>query len=119
TTGIANISSTLTFVTCSMQAQIEDSEFGPGTELAAVSFTNRSGADTTVNCTMVTTDRLFNPTYFSKSLALPVGGRDFLYFRAAESGGYFGDRINFSCALPPGVEVNQTRRDWQEAATDL
>ena len=125
-TGIVNISDSVTFVTCSMQAQMEGSEHGPGSSLAAVSFINRSGADATVGCTMVTNHRFpdghFGWAYYSKSMVVPATDPNlvwghFMLFIASEEGGYFGDQINFSCALPPGVEIVATRHDYQEFTT--
>ena len=125
-TGIANISDSLTFVTCSMQAQMEGSESGPGSSLAAVSFINRSGADATVACTLVTNHRFpdghFGWAYYSKSMVVPVASPDlvwgrFMLFSASQEGGYFGDQINFSCALPPGMEIVTTRHDYLEFTT--
>lgn len=125
-TGIANISDSLTFVTCSMQAQMEGSESGAGSSLAAVSFINRSGADAMVGCTLVTNHRFpdghFGWAYYSKSMVVPATSPDlvwghFMHFIASQEGGYFGDQINFSCALPPGVEIVTTRHDYTEFTT--
>lgn len=108
---IANEGSTIAFINCSVPT---DGDQNPGYFDATATFVNRSAATATVNCTLVggivaEVGELFDmepPAFRSKSVTIALGAGHSLQWQRQEFGvPTLGRLINFSCTLPPRIEI--------------
>ncbi|MEP6633113.1 MAG: hypothetical protein ABJA62_02800 [Luteimonas sp.] len=101
-TAVANEGTATAFVSCSFSSNAEDTL---GASSVQLTLFNRTASAVSVTCTM-------NPNYYAggvipfipKTISMPAGRTDFLW-NASENGGNNFLFMNFSCALPPGVDV--------------
>ncbi len=102
---VANEGTTTAFVTCGITTP---NSFVRAVRLVLVSFTNRAGAATTINCTLV--DGFGDDTYSPskvKSLVVATQARGSLTFESfADNGNVLYLTPALSCALPPGTEIS-------------
>ena len=79
---------------------------GGANSVAGVWLHNTTGAAVDVNCTMSTQNLADGAAYFSKTGNVPAGGNNYLLWTTADNGGNnFSKQPNFSCLLPPGVQL--------------
>lgn len=108
---VANIGSSDAFVSCSM----EDRYSGQST-WAGVWLVNTRTTPVTVTCSHVPGNQLSGaprPAY-TKSRTYAAGAGDYISWLPAEIGRErFSNSMNFSCQLPPGVEIRMlSRNEW-------
>ena len=98
--GISNEGSTVIYISCSMPG-----DYVGNVETATVQI-NFTGLDSggTVNCTLVGGSR-FGMVYRTGSIAVATGANAQLVWDNVDKGTTWGS-YNFSCNVPPGVEMN-------------
>lgn len=98
--GISNEGSTVIFISCSMPA-----DYVGNVETATVQV-NFTGLDSggTVNCTLIGGSR-FGMVYRTGSITVATGADAQLVWDSVDKGTTWGS-YNFSCNVPPGVEMN-------------
>lgn len=73
-------------------------------------LSNGGGADADVDCVLVSSGSdLGSASYFPKSITVPAGASkvELSWDPAADNGGAnFPNTMNYSCLLPPGIDVN-------------
>lgn len=104
---LRNEGSSSAFVSCSMQS---DGGENPGYQTALITFVNRNASSAAVDCTMVAgiVAELGEgaPTFFPKTLGVPAGTAGIMTWVAADFElETFDNWLNFTCSLPPGVEM--------------
>jgi hypothetical protein len=100
---IRNEGATNAFVSCSIpRSQADD-----GYTIVGAYFSNSSGSDKTINCTLVDGAGGFGAAaLYPKSLMLAAGTTDFIAWSSAEFElTEFASWINLSCNLPAGTEI--------------
>ena len=99
-TAIANEGVSGAFVSCSM----EDSLEGRSTFPAVLLYNARAGA-ITVSCTLVQ-GYAGGARYYTKSRTYGAGSDGYISWSEVDNNfPYYAELINFSCNLPPGVEM--------------
>jgi len=101
--GVRNEGATAVFVSCAAQWGYNPTQVITATVL----LSNANAQATDVTCTLV--DGVSNGAafYFPKTMSLAANDIDQMVWSPSEYGGTsFSGFENFSCSLPPGVEVN-------------
>lgn len=99
---VANQGQTTAFMSCAVLDHLA------GVADILVSLKNRSAADAEVTCTFIDGSHLSEGTntYFPKSVSVSAGTNNFIDWNYVfDNGGQVMFSINFSCALPAGVEM--------------
>lgn len=104
---LRNEGSSSAFVSCSMQS---DGGQNNGYASALITFVNRNASSTAVDCTMVAgiVAELGEeaPTYYPQTLGIPGNTAGIMAWEAADFElETFDNWLNFTCNLPPGVEM--------------
>ena len=102
--GVRNEGATAVFVSCAAQWGYNPTQVITATVI--LSNANAQAADVTY-CTLV--DGVSNGAafYFPKTMSLAANNIDQMVWRPSDYGGTsFSGFENFSCSLPPGVEIN-------------
>lgn len=103
-TAISNEGTATVFLSCSPISTHDVSVIN-----AAVLFRNNSAAPVTISCTMVNGRASFAPLYYPKTQTIEPGLSNYMVWNPWEFGQtYFFDQINFSCGVPPGVDLELT-----------
>lgn len=100
---IRNEGTTNAFVSCSIpRSQADD-----GYTLVGAYFTNSTGSDKTINCTLVDgAVGIGEPALYPRSLILAAGTTNFIAWNSEEFElAEFASWINVSCNLPAGTEI--------------
>ncbi len=115
--GVNNEGDSNAFVNCSIPIGHNPT----AVENGVVTLTNTNGTAVTANCTLV--DGLAPgvsqdpPGYYPKSLAIAAGDTGAIVWTPGEYQlSSFSPYQNFSCNLPPGVELNLVGNDYADSA---
>jgi hypothetical protein len=104
---ISNEGTSPAFVSCSMKS---DDYYAALNEYNGVQLSNRGSASANVNCTLVAggTAPVATANYYPKSIAVPAGESVVLPWDPAvdNADAPFQNSLNWSCSLPPGVDIN-------------
>ncbi len=110
---IANRGTTGAFLACSVQ-----NHAFLGTRLIRATFYNANSAAVMVNCTLVEgahSSGGLDWFYVGKSLMIQPNGTSNIDWNASvDNGGTNFFRVNFTCLLPPGVEIGEISNVWDE-----
>lgn len=105
-TGMNNEGTADVYVSCSMSTP---DFYQSANDANGVVLANRGTEDATVSCTLAAGSYENLPaTLFPKSITVPAGGSTVvLSWDAAtdNAGTYFANTINYSCILPPGIDL--------------
>lgn len=106
--GLNNEGTGAAFVSCSMKS---DSFYdGIGNGFNGLQLSNAGAAEATVNCSLVTGGTLpvASATYFPKAFTVPAGASVVASWDPAldNEGEQFAHTLNYSCNLPPGLQIN-------------
>lgn len=101
--GITNEGTTPIFISCSVPTDF----YGDNTGTVNLVFTS-FGAGATVNCTLVAGSRLGGTGSIAGSAVVAASGTSELIWNNVNKGSPYG-AYNFSCNLPPGIELNTIR----------
>lgn len=107
---VANEGISTAFVSCAPHMSTIFSVGGatnPGADHVWILFRNRTGAPTTANCSLVTSDGLgVADITIAKSVAVPAGSWVEMQWNATADNGGINFRLPaFSCSLPPGTDI--------------
>ncbi len=98
---IGNEGTAIAFVSCSTLDQQ-----GGANSIAGVWLHNTTGTAVDVPCTMSTQNLADGASYFTKTGNVPATGDTYLLWTTSDNGGNnFSKQPNFSCQLPPGVQL--------------
>lgn len=100
-TAVANEGSSNAFVSCSSLTQAEDST---GISEIYLTLYNRTAAPISATCSLVHSFQA-GGAIVPKTLSIPANDRQFFQWTAAEFGLESIQFANWSCNLPPGVDV--------------
>lgn len=116
--GVNNEGDSSAFVSCSIPVGHNPT----AVENGLVALTNTSATAITVSCTLV--DGMATgvsgqaPGYYPKSVAVAAGDTNGIVWTPGEYGlPSFSPYQNFSCNLPPGVELNLVGNDYTDSPT--
>lgn len=98
---VSNEGTSNAFVSCAMHDR-----YGNASSLFGAWIHNNTAAAVDVSCTLISGNAVDGPTYFPKTQAYAAGTGAYILWSTADNGGAnFGSQGNFSCNLPPGVEL--------------
>lgn len=98
---IGNEGTAAAYVSCSTLDQQ-----GGANSIAGVWLHNTTGAAVDVNCVMSTQNLADGAAYFTKTSNVAASGDSYLLWTTSDNGGNnFSKQPNFSCLLPPGVQL--------------
>jgi len=102
---IKNEGTSNAFISCSLPA---DDYFGALNDFNGVALTNSTGAAVNVSCTLVTGNIDFPVTFFPKTVSVAANSLGVVSWSPAADNGNapFDNSLNYSCSVPPGVEIN-------------
>lgn len=107
------------FVTCAFGGVFNGV---PSQKTLSVGFTNNTGSEITVSCTLANAQAgVLNPQFFLKSIAVPPMGAPVTLLQwsaAADNGGVLFTYPAVSCLLPPGAGVVNTLHTFDEEIGD-
>lgn len=105
--GVNNEGTSGAYVSCSLHTI---DLYQADNDINGVMLSNRGGADANVDCVMVSSGSdVGTAVYFPKSITVPAGATnvELSWNPATDNGGAnFPNTINYSCLLPPGIDVN-------------
>lgn len=103
---ISNEGHSSSYVTCSPMTL---DFYGTTNNFNGLVVANTTAADIDLSCTLVAGNIDFEPaTYYPKTLTVPTGGAISVFFwdPVADNGGVnFANTSNYSCLLPPGIDI--------------
>lgn len=99
--GITNEGTATIHISCSLPG---DHRANTDDAWVYVYFTS-TGPAATASCTMAAGNRYTGAFYETKSVAVGAGASTLIQFEDVNRGTAFGS-LNFSCNLPPGIELN-------------
>lgn len=104
---LRNEGSSNAFVSCSMQS---DGGENPGYDSALITFVNRNASSAAIDCTMVAgiVAELGEeaPTFYPQTIGIPANTAGVMTWEPADFElQIFDNWLNFTCNLPPGVEM--------------
>lgn len=104
---VANEGSATAFVSCSLpRAPAFSGDPTYSINEVNVRIYNRTGAGAIVGCTLVTSFEAASSNYLPKTVNVPANGKAFISWTVAgDNGGAPIFNPNFSCSLPPGLDV--------------
>lgn len=97
------------FVSCSLSGEEDVAH-----DFAQFVFTNSTGAEATVGCTVVTGRAVFDTMYYPRSVDIPAGGTHSIAI-SFDNATDMANLVNSSCLLPPGVQLDYIRIDSVDA----
>jgi hypothetical protein len=102
---IKNEGTSSAFVSCSLAA---DDFFGALNDFNGVAITNSTGAAVEISCTLVTGNIDFPINFFPKTGTIAANSLGVVSWSPAADNGDvpFNNSLNYSCLIPPGVEIN-------------
>lgn len=110
---VQNEGSKASFVTCSFEVDAYAAE--NGVLALDTYFTNTTAAPVSLTCTAVSGFAGGTNEFSSQTVSLVPGTQTEVFWEAGDfTNGLFDGLISISCALPPGVGVNDTYAVWDE-----
>lgn len=108
-TAVANEGASNAFISCSMEDRI-----GGVNRLPGIWLHNSGASAVSATCTLVTSTPVdSNVRFYTKTQTFNAGTGNYLLWDAADNGGAnYASLINFSCNLPPGVEIRLVTRSF-------
>lgn len=108
---VANEGTANAFVTCSKDGELNT----PDITEATLKLFNRNAAAVNVTCTLVHGFQSSQPpTFLPKTQSVPAGGSSFFAWLPADNAGANYSWLNWSCELPPGVDIGYGYIRWNE-----
>lgn len=106
--GVNNEGTATAFVSCSTATG-----YNPSTITAAIVIvTNRNAGPIDIDCTLVNGGIAGAVSYHPKTHSAPAGTPSVIAWTPADVGGALSMYQNFSCALPPNVDINVVGYDY-------
>ena len=102
---IANEGTASAFLSCSLGSDDYSQAFN---DFNGVVVTNRTAAAVNISCTLVAGGIEGPAVFFPKTVPVPAGALVVVPFDPIDDNGGdpFPNSLNYSCSIPPGVEIN-------------
>lgn len=102
--GILNEGTTSVFISCSLPSSFVG-DLSSSSNFVFVGFRSFGTTGGNIACTLNAGDRLSGSGSVAQSAAITAGGDTYVYFNPIDKTNAYG-AYNFSCAVPPGVEID-------------
>ena len=109
---IANEGTASAFISCSLGADDYNEALNG---YNGVVVTNRTAAEVNISCTLAAGGIEAAAVFFTRTVAIPAGALSVVPFDMADNGGNpIPNSLNYSCSIPPGVEINAVFTNIEE-----